>query len=860
MATPLLAQHTPERVLYRRTSDIPGNDFGGALPGNVDLQAPFGELDDGSTLVTNINIDREGEVGAGLSLAGDNFDLVFVMQFYDDDGVFSFTENFDDRVKVVATPIAGSTDLTETGASQEHSNTGWNARTYGNYDFGAGGWFNANIWLTEDGGGAQSAADIGFGYFNGTSTNTADFGGIGYAGTFGVSSGAPAAFDTDANGESWGVYLNAADLSIDTDGDNIPDAIEEIYFPGDLTQLGAGDFDADGVNDPDEYVDGTDPTEADADNDGSNDGQEKAAGTDPANPDTDGDGLLDGVETGTGTFVDANDTGSNPLAADSDGDGLADGNELVLAAQAPVATAPTNPGGTGESAEQAISLGRIAPGLLSVDTAGSAVDDTELGLYAADGSLLASNDDSPLGLQSVVQGDLAAGTYYLAAGAYDTVFQTDFDAAAPAGVADSFSVNVRLGAFDAASTIVATATGTNDAGAIWFTAEIASAPTYDPNVDDSNSDFDNDGAALSAEIAAGTDPQDDDSDDDTLLDGAELTAGTNPLSNDTDGDGLGDAVETGTGTLVDANDTGTDPTLADTDGDGSTDSYEIDQGFDPNDANSTPVIPVVQPSFVPINEFVPNAYAPDLTQNGLNYQENHYPGGVIVNNQAEGNYNDHVSGNPTPLRSFDAIEPLASHGNGGGQISNRNRPWLDGGGDNFSVRINGYLDMSGFNPGTYNIHLGADDTNYFIMDTADGQVLAQHNCCPQNQTTAFTITVPGLFPFDNVFGEQGGGDWYDVGISGPGINGIVALGDTENGSPPVYPLGIDATDSDADGLIDAWELAQNGIDDLSQLSGALANSITGFSNVQGQDGWQHGYRNVTLDGGGTDYETGDFIQ
>ena len=115
--------------------------------------------------------------------------------------------------------------------------------------------------------------------------------------------------------------------------------------------------------------------------------------------------------------------------------------------------------------------------------------------------------------------------------------------------------------------------------------------------------------------------------------------------------------------------------------------------------------------------------------------------------------------------------------------------------------------MSNFETGTYNIHLGADDTNYFIMDTPDGQVLAQHNCCPQNQATAFTITVPGIFPFDNVFGEQGGGDWYDVGISGPGINGIVALGDTENGSPPVYPLGIDATDSDEDGLIDAWEIA-----------------------------------------------------
>ncbi len=75
------------------------------------------------------------------------------------------------------------------------------------------------------------------------------------------------------------------------------------------------------------------------------------------------------------------------------------------------------------------------------------------------------------------------------------------------------------------------------------------------------------------------------------------------------------------------------------------------------------------------------------------------------------------------------------------------------------------------------------------MDTVDGQVTAQHNCCPQNQVTTFTITTPGMFPFDNVFGEQAGGDWYDVGISGPGINGIVALGDTDRGSPPVHPIG-----------------------------------------------------------------------
>ena len=37
--------------------------------------------------------------------------------------------------------------------------------------------------------------------------------------------------------------------------------------------------------------------------------------------------------------------------------------------------------------------------------------------------------------------------------------------------------------------------------------------------------------------------------------------------------------------------------------------------------------------------------------------------------------------------------------------------------------------------------------------------------------------------------DRGGGDWYDVGLSGPGINGIVVLGDTDRGSPPVYPIG-----------------------------------------------------------------------
>jgi len=340
----------------------------------------------------------------------------------------------------------------------------------------------------------------------------------------------------------------------------------------------------------------------------------------------------------------------------------------------------------------------------------------------------------------------------------------------------------------------------------------------DPATDDGMEDLDLDGVDNITEYNNCTDPNDPDSDDDGLDDGAEIAAGADPLNPDSDGDSLLDGVETGTGIFVDANNTGTSPLDIDSDGDGANDSFEVTENTDPNDATSTPSIPIVQPSFVPINELAPGSYGPDFTQNGVDYQENHYGGGVIFNNNALGNYTVHTSGVPAPTASLDAIEPLTAHGNGGGTISVHNRPWLDAGGENFTVRYNGYLDMSAFNPGTYKIHLGADDTNYFVMDTADGQVTSQHNCCPANQEHPFTINIPGMFPFDNVFGEQGGGDWTEVGISGPGIAGIVALGDTANGSPPVYPIGGETTDSDRDDLPDLWETSWSAINDLTQLT------------------------------------------
>ena len=308
--------HQDGDILYKRTDglNVGGDEFTGALPENTDNALPFGVLDDpGSLIITQINVDTEGGAPThGIDLLGDNFDLAFTFQMYDSDGQFSFTENFDDRVEITITPIVSATDLTTTGASVVHSDVAWDVRTYADYNFASGGWFDAQVLMTEDGGGAQSAGGIGFGYSNAASSfNEFDYSLI----------GGGAVFDTDGNGDSYGSLIISFDPSIDTDGDGIPDGLEEQYFPGDLTKLGTGDFDGDGLNDPQEIADGTDPTNSDTDGDGLGDGVENTNGTDPTNPDTDGDGLTDGAEATLGT---------DPLVVDTDGDGSDDGVEVAM--------------------------------------------------------------------------------------------------------------------------------------------------------------------------------------------------------------------------------------------------------------------------------------------------------------------------------------------------------------------------------------------------------------------------------------------------------------------------------------------------------------------------------------------------
>lgn len=118
-----------------------------------------------------------------------------------------------------------------------------------------------------------------------------------------------------------------------------------------------------------------------------------------------------------------------------------------------------------------------------------------------------------------------------------------------------------------------------------------------PNVNDAAGDPDHDGLTNLQEYKLGTDPQNPDTDGDGLKDGVETNTGkwvsandtgTDPLNPDTDGDGLKDGAETNTGTFVSATNTGSNPLKADTDGDGFRDGVEVQEGFDPNNATSTP--------------------------------------------------------------------------------------------------------------------------------------------------------------------------------------------------------------------------------------------------------------------------------
>ena len=131
--------------------------------------------------------------------------------------------------------------------------------------------------------------------------------------------GIPNHLDEDADGDG---FPDFAEGQGDPDGDGVPSYLDDDSdgdgVPDD--EDGDGDADQDGIPDYLDVDDGDGP-DADPDGDGLTNAEESELGTDPEDDDTDGDLLDDGEEIELGT---------DPLDGDSDGDGLLDGEEVLL--------------------------------------------------------------------------------------------------------------------------------------------------------------------------------------------------------------------------------------------------------------------------------------------------------------------------------------------------------------------------------------------------------------------------------------------------------------------------------------------------------------------------------------------------
>ncbi len=240
------------------------------------------------------------------------------------------------------------------------------------------------------------------------------------------------------------------------------------------------DTDGDGLDDNEEALLGTNPTNADTDGDGLNDGQEvHTTLTDPLRSDTDGDGLTDGAEVNT--------TSTNPLIADSDGDGLSDGTEVNITL--------SNPN--------------------NVDSDGDGIHDgAEVVTFHTNPNSADSDGDGLGDLQEVV------------IGSDPNVADTDGD-----GLSDGAEVLTHLTSPLLADT---------DGDLLSDAAEVNTTLT-DPRVADTDHDGLNDGYEVTISL---TNPNNADTDGDGVTDGAEVnTYHSNPQLPDTDSDTMPDGFE-----------------------------------------------------------------------------------------------------------------------------------------------------------------------------------------------------------------------------------------------------------------------------------------------------------------------------
>ncbi len=377
---------------------------------------------------------------------------------------------------------------------------------------------------------------------------------------------------------SVGVCLPAHAAEIDTDGDGLPDRVEDANGNGVVdfgeTDPNVPDTDGAGSNDGEEVADGTNPLDpfddlnGDPDGDGLTTREELVLGTEPLSRDSDHDGLRDGVELGRRGDTDPTTT-TDPLNRDTDGDGIVDGQEDLNANGALDAdeTDPANPdtdgGGTPDGAERAAGTNpRVADDDPAQDPDGDGLSAAREAALGTDPLNPDTDGDGLLdGTESGVVGTDPLNPDTDGDGLFDGAEDANGDGRVDSGETDPLNPDTDGG-------------GTKDG------SERAYGSDPQNPLDDPNGDPDGDGLPTAVERSLGTDPLVADTDLDGLGDGLEVSHGTHPRRVDTDGDGLPDGVE-------DANHDGvigadeTDPRLADTDGGGTDDGRERLDGSDP---------------------------------------------------------------------------------------------------------------------------------------------------------------------------------------------------------------------------------------------------------------------------------------
>lgn len=336
------------------------------------------------------------------------------------------------------------------------------------------------------------------------------------------------------------------------------------------------DTDMDGLSDPDETANGTDPSDADSDDDGVLDGAEKDPLKDTdgdglinaLDPDSDDDALFDGTEVGLGCSNPATDaklghcradadptTKTDPTDADSDDGGVRDGAEDV------------NFNGRKDGSEKDPTAGKGADDKSAVDTDGDGLSDSEEDTLHSDPKDTDSDDDGLLDGDERNPSDDTDGdglVNVLDTDSDNDVLYDGTESGKGCGEPDTKPGHC-IADGDAGKTTTSPVVPDTDRGGARDGSEdsnrdgVVNVGERDPTVghgpdDTASPDKDGDGLSDPTEDGLGSDPNDADTDDDGVRDGDEANPGDdtdydgkiNVLDPDSDDDKLSDGTERGT--------------------------------------------------------------------------------------------------------------------------------------------------------------------------------------------------------------------------------------------------------------------------------------------------------------------------